>query len=123
MVDGSLLGFIAEIDLIAILGNAMDNAIEACRLISSGQARYIHVRTRQTPGFLLLQVVNSCTGQSRMKDGRFLTLKKDAESHGFGLSSIQYAVEKYHGEMACRMEEAEFSLSLIFPLDECACSG
>lgn len=118
MLDGALLSFIAELDLVTILGNAMDNAIEACRRMPPGAARYIQVRTRETPGFILLHVINSCTGQARMEGSRFLTLKEDAENHGFGLSSIRHAAESYRGEMACRMEDGEFSLSLIFPREE-----
>ena len=118
MLDGALLSFIAELDLVTILGNAMDNAIEACRRMPQGAARYIQVRTREMPGFILLHVVNSCTGQARMEGSRFLTIKEDAENHGFGLSSIRHTAESYHGEMACRMEDGEFSLSLIFPRGE-----
>ena len=118
MLDGALLSFIAELDLVTILGNAMDNAIEACRQMPPGAARYIQVRTRETPGFILLHVINSCTGQARMEGSRFLTIKEDAENHGFGLSSIRHTAESYHGEMACRMEDGEFSLSLIFPREK-----
>ena len=118
MLDGALLSFIAELDLVTILGNALDNAIEACRLMPPGAARYIHVRTRETPGFILLHVTNSCTGHARMDGSRFLTLKEDTENHGFGLTSIRCAAEQYQGEMACKMEDGEFSLSLIFPRGE-----
>lgn len=118
MLDGALLSFIAELDLVTILGNALDNAIEACRLMPPGAARYIHVRTRETPGFILLHVTNSCTGHARMDGSRFLTLKEDAENHGFGLTSIRCAAEQYQGEMACKMEDGEFSLSVIFPRGE-----
>ena len=55
------------------------------------------------------------SGGARMESGRFLTIKADAENHGFGLDSIRRTVESYRGEMACRMEEGEFSLSMIFP--------
>lgn len=118
MLDGALLSFIGELDLVTILGNAMDNAIEACRLLPPQRPRYVQVRTRETTGFILLHVINSCTGEARMEGNRFLTLKEDAENHGFGLSSIRRAAAAYQGEMACRMQEGEFSLSLIFPREE-----
>lgn len=118
MLDGALLSFIAELDLVTILGNAMDNAIEACRRMPQGAPRYIQVRTREMPGFILLHVINSCTGQARMEGSRFLTLKEDTENHGFGLSSIRHTAESYRGGMACRMEDGEFSLSLIFPREK-----
>ena len=115
MVDGALLSFIRELDLVTILGNAMDNAIEACRRLSPSQPRYVQIRTREMPAFVLLHVVNSCTGEARMEDDRFLTIKEDTESHGFGLSSIRRTVETYGGETACQMQDGEFLLSLIFP--------
>lgn len=115
MVDGALLAFIGQLDLVSLVGNAMDNAIEACCALPPEAARYIQVRTHERPGFVLLHFLNSCTGEARCEEGRFLTLKPDAENHGFGLSSICLAAQRYGGEMSCRMEDGEFSLTLVFP--------
>lgn len=117
MTDGAALSFIRPLDLVTILGNALDNAIEACRAMPAGAARYIQVRTAQRQGFLLLQVRNSCTGEARMENERFVTTKEDPENHGFGLKNIRRAVHSYGGEMTCAMENQEFTLTLLFPHD------
>ena len=41
------------------------------------------VGTREMPGFILLHVMNSGKEQARMEGNRFLTIKEDAENHGF----------------------------------------
>ena len=116
MADGAALAFIKPLDLVAMLGNAMDNAIEACMHLPKDSARYIQVRTARRQGFILLLVRNSCKGGSSVQDGHFVTTKEDSENHGYGLSSIRRAVQGYGGEMTCRMEDGEFSLTLLFPV-------
>ena len=116
MADGAALAFIKPLDLVAMLGNAMDNAIEACRCLPQQSARYIQLRTARRQGFLLLHVRNSCTGEVNMQGDHFMTTKEDREHHGYGLPSIRRAVQSYGGEMTCRMEDSEFSLTLLFPV-------
>lgn len=118
MADGAALAFIKPLDLVTMLGNAMDNAIEACRRMPGGSTRYIQVRTARRQGFLLLSVRNSCTGEANLQGGRFMTTKADSENHGFGLLSIRRCAEGYGGEMTCRMQDGEFALTLLFPCEE-----
>lgn len=118
MADGAAFSFIRPLDLVAILGNAMDNAIEACVRLPEDSARYIQVRTARRQGFLLLLVRNSCIGEASVQDGRFATTKEDSENHGYGLMSIRRAVQSYGGEMTCRMADGEFTLTLLFPVQE-----
>jgi len=116
MADGAALSFIKPLDLVAMLGNAMDNAIEACCCLPQQSARYIQLRTARRQGFLLLHVRNSCTGEVSMQGDHFMTTKEDREHHGYGLMSIRRAVQSYGGEMTCRIEDGEFSLTLLFPV-------
>ena len=114
MVDGELLSFIDQLDLVTILGNAMDNAIEACQHVPP-QDRLIQVRTADAKGFAVLHIHNSCEEGISVHGDIPRTTKRDAENHGFGLSNIQRAIKNYGGEMHCEAQGGEFTLTLLFP--------
>ena len=115
IADGALLGFIQALDLVTIIGNAMDNAIEACLRVPPGQ-RFIQVRTVRQERFAVLSFSNSCDGQASAASDRLLTRKHDRENHGFGLANIRRAIQPYGGEMRWRLDGDEFSLTLLFQL-------
>lgn len=114
IVDGTMLSFINPLDLVTILGNAMDNAIEACERIQP-EARYIQVRSTQTEGFAMLRFYNSHDGRPVETNGPIQTQKQDRENHGFGLPNIQRVAAQYGGEVNWRVESDEFVLTLLFP--------
>lgn len=115
MVDGESLSFIDQLDLVTILGNAMDNAVEACMNVRDASRRAIQVRTSTAPGFVVLHIHNSCN-ESLLVQGKLpTTSKRDAENHGYGLRNIRRTVEKYHGEMHCEAKQGEFELTLLLP--------
>ena len=114
MVDGALLSFIDQMDLVTILGNAMDNAIEACGRIPPDR-RSIQVRTAASRGFTVLHMHNSCDAQITVHGDIPGTTKQDADNHGFGLGNIRRAAEAYHGEVRCEAQDGEFTLTILFP--------
>ena len=114
-VDGRLLDFIQPIDLCVILGNAMDNAIEACSALPDPDSRALSVRCQKRGGFVVLNFRNACLQQPLPEDALPKTTKDDPENHGFGLASIRSATEKYGGQMSLRSENGEFVLTLLFP--------
>lgn len=114
MVDGNALSFIDQLDLVTILGNAMDNAIEACREVEKAR-RSIQVRTAGAHGFVVLHIHNSCARRLAVHGALPGTTKSDTENHGYGLGNIRRTVEKYQGEMRCEAQNGEFELTLLFP--------
>lgn len=100
-------------DLCVILGNALDNAIEA----NEGkniENSYINLMMRYGEGNLIIIIENSFDGRcERKKDGMLITTKKDKRYHGIGLSSIQNAILKYNGQMNVETEDKKFKLSII----------
>jgi hypothetical protein len=116
-VNGALLDFISPLDLCILVGNAMDNAIEACLKLPDTKARSISVKSAQRSGFVLFCVRNSFNGNLREQDGRLFTTKStDVESHGFGLENMRRVVVSYDGEMSTQRQGTEFVLTLLFPL-------
>lgn len=115
IADGGLFSFIAPMELVTIVGNAMDNAIEACLRMPEGE-RFIQVRTARQKCFAILSFSNSCDGQIHAVAGRLTTRKLDRENHGFGLANIRRAAQSYGGEVNWHVDADEFVLTLLFPL-------
>lgn len=89
-----------DIDICIILSNALDNAIHACKNMSSGAEKYIHVSGRIQGDFLMMEIGNSFQGKEMFKKGT-------------GLSNIKTAVEKYHGAMSIKTHGTEVVLNVL----------
>lgn len=115
VADGKLLDFMNAMDLSALFGNALDNAIESVSKISDPEKRLIHVSVVRQKNFLRIRVENCYEGDIRFRQGVPVTTK-DANYHGFGLKSMQQTVEKYNGSMTVHAKEGWFELRILFPL-------
>ena len=116
VADGSQLGFVDTIDLYAILGNAMDNAIEAVEKFEEKEKRQIDVMIYRQHNFLVMNIINPIPEQLIYEDGIPVTNKKDKLSHGFGLRSIRQILRKYEGFLNISEEDGCFSLKMLIPI-------
>ena len=116
VADGSQLGFVDTIDLYAILGNAMDNAIEAVEKFEEKEKRQIDVMIYRQHNFLVMNIINPIPEQLIYEEGIPLTNKKDKLSHGFGLRSIRQMLRKYEGFLNISEEDGCFSLKMLIPI-------
>lgn len=102
---------IAPIDLCIILGNALDNAIEANTLIEDKTRRNIRLKAHGNETFTVISVSNPTDAEPKKNSsGLFDTSKADGDAHGFGLKSIESTVNKYNGEMLLKCEDGVFTL-------------
>lgn len=114
--DGSSLSFVEGLDLCVIMGNALDNAIEAVEQLPP-EEREIHLRLTGSHGMALFSVQNFHRGALRRDaQGHFRTSKTDAENHGYGLHGIAQVVEKYDGTVTVDATDREFTLSILLPV-------
>lgn len=117
-VDDVNLDFIRISDLYAILGNAIDNAIEYVEQFDEPKMRVINFRISHTKQFLSIQVNNPYLGPA-LPDGQLpKSSKPDDAYHGFGLKSIRYLAEKYHGGMEISTSDHMFTLQIVMPTGE-----
>lgn len=102
---------VADLDLCALLGNALDNAIEA-----AGQARdkKISLRCRTEKGLFMLRVENAVEGELRED---LSTTKADKSAHGFGLAGMREIAERYGGSLETRIGHGRFELVACIPLN------
>lgn len=106
----------AGADLCIILGNLIDNAMEAVNGFLPGQ-RYIDVSVTQIKDSLSIMVKNPYKGKLLLNgNGQIITSKQNRRNHGIGLDSVQRTVDKYKGELLIEHEDGIFSVSiLLFP--------
>lgn len=116
VADGEGLSFIHTVDLFAILGNAIDNAIEAVSCICQEEMRCIDVLIYRRKGLLVINVVNPLQEQLVYEDDLPVTTKADKGFHGFGLRSIKYMAKKYDGVLRIQEEAGCFSLMVLLPI-------
>ena len=105
-------------DMGVILGNAVDNAIEACRKLKAKEPEadaFIRISSLQKGNLLILKVENSFDGQLvRGRQEEFpVTDKADRENHGLGLVNIRSTAEKYQGTMDYKVKDRVFILSVM----------
>lgn len=105
-------------DLCIILGNALDNAIEACEkqeADAGGRGRFIRLYSGCRQGMLLLTVENSFNGELKLLQGNLFpaTTKPDGEAHGIGLHNIRAAAERYRGGVSWEADENRFTLTVL----------
>ena len=94
---------IQSVDLVVILGNLLDNALEAIRN-AEDRFRFINLTIRRINDMLIIKVENGCSAAPASTNGSLQTSKADKALHGWGLQSVRTAAERYDGTI-----ETEYS--------------
>ncbi len=103
-------------DINVLLGNLLENAIEAAR---QTEEKYLRVDIILKRGILKIQIENTFMSENIVKEKRkeggtvFLTTKKAKEKHGIGLKSVRKIVEMYNGTMVVIPQNDIFCVKLI----------
>lgn len=103
-------------DLCVILGNLLDNAIEAVGNLAPN-CRYVDISISLIKGSISIMIQNPYKGNIRKNsNGQILTSKPDRKNHGIGLKSVRYAVDKYNGELLIDHDNEIFkATALLYP--------
>jgi sensor histidine kinase regulating citrate/malate metabolism len=106
---------ISEIDLCVIIGNLLDNAMEACLKQVNENDRFIRVYIDVLKKQLYISVTNSVGGEIKKNEKNYISTKNSA-SHGFGLMRVDRIAEKYEGYVNRQNEEGVFATEVMLPL-------
>ena len=115
IVDGGALSFMEDMDVSALFGNMLDNAIESAEKQQEKQKRLIWLYVTKEKQFVHIRTENYCDEKIRFKNGMPVTTKKDRRLHGYGMKSIKSTVEKYHGSVVAAQENNWFELKILLP--------
>lgn len=102
---------VAAVDLCALLGNALDNAIEAAE---QAKDKTVTVRCRTEKGLFMLRVENAYAGELPES---LATTKADKASHGFGLTGMREIAERLNGSLEAKAKGGRFELIACLPID------
>lgn len=106
---------IDPIDLTSLIGNLLDNAIEACERVEDASARAISLRIFNAKGQLGISIDNSTDGQVKTVDGRYLSTKKHGD-HSIGMRRIDSIVSKYNGFIERSIDGTTFKTKIGLPM-------
>lgn len=102
---------ISDLELSIVVGNLLDNAIEACRSVSGD--RFIRLFISMKGTMLYFSMLNSA-GEKRTKTAGLFASRKDG-IHGFGLRRAQAILEEHGGWVKYNSEEGAFTSEFLVP--------
>jgi len=102
---------IPRYDLCIILGNLLENALEACKKLESGGEVELTMKTNEQ--HLAIMVKNNFDGVVSEKNGELTSTKKDG---GFGLRSVKAIAERYNGHITIERTENVFTIYVMVNL-------
>jgi sensor histidine kinase regulating citrate/malate metabolism len=101
---------VSDMDLCVIFGNAIENAINACKGILNVNDRFLKIVCKTKQDKLFIQITNSYEGKVEFADDIPISTK---ENHGLGTKSIAAIAQKYGGVYSFTAEEGVFTTSII----------
>ena len=104
---------VTDIDLCVLIGNLIDNAVEACEKMEEGR-RFIRLYIGALKKQLYITVTNSTNERVRKLDEEYITTKRG--NHGHGLKRMNLIVEKYDGFINRKNEPGIFVTEIMLPL-------
>ncbi len=104
----------SDVELCAVMGNLLDNAVEACAGLPEGE-RFIRIYIGCLKNQFYLSVQNSA-GEIKKSGGAYISTKQDSHSHGYGIFRIDRVAKKYGGYVNRQNEEGVFATEIMMPL-------
>lgn len=98
-------------DLCVVLGNMLDNAVEASKKVRQAEDRYILIAIHSTASSLAIQIMNHVEQPLTHLNSE----KPNPEYHGIGLTNISRMCEKYGGHMSIENHHRTFNNMVVLP--------
>lgn len=111
-IAGDKVGELAltELEICTLLGNLLDNAVEAAQ---KAPEKWVDVEIWREKDLLFLNVGNSLAEPPKQNGRYFLTSKQDKMHHGIGLRNVDRVVRKYSGKLNFKVDEERFDAEVI----------
>lgn len=106
-----------HMELCRILANGMENACNELGALAQ-EKREMSVHMQYNRDRLLIRIRNRCRENLHVEQGKLPETDKKGQGHGYGLRSVQEAVERLSGDMACYTENGYFVLDAMIPCKE-----
>ncbi|MEM1485836.1 GHKL domain-containing protein [Oscillospiraceae bacterium PP1C4] len=108
-----------QLDMCILLGNLIDNSIEACMKVDENQ-RFIKIHIEYSGGNMFITVTNSYDGIFIYDENlNYTTTKANKLGHGLGLKNIQNVIERYNGGISISSTESLFTVDILLYQVKC----
>lgn len=106
---------INPLDLCVVLGNCLENAIEACEKLGDDNEKIIKIESHIVGALLVIKISNNYNGQIFKVGETIQSTKNDASqvTHGIGLISVRETVHQYNGNLDINYTQDEFEVDII----------
>lgn len=104
---------ISDLDLCVILGNLLDNAIEACMKVEEKE-RFIRIYISILKQQLYISITNSALQDLNFNERSYISEKRG--NHGHGMKRVKLTVDKYNGYLNLQNEPGVFVSEVMLPL-------
>lgn len=104
---------ISDVDLCVILGNLLDNAIEACEKIAA-EERFLRIYCAVIKNQLYISVQNSAKEELDFDERNYISKKRG--NHGLGMKRVQVLVDQYGGFLNLQNQPGIFAAEVLLPL-------
>lgn len=108
---------INTLDLVSLIGNLIDNVIEANNRIENIDERYFNINIKYIENNLIIKLENSFKEVKLDSNNNLKSLKRKNSKYGLGLKSIKNIVNKYNGNMKINIENNTFKTKIVLILD------
>ena len=105
----SNLKILDDFDLVTIVGNLMDNAVEAAEKSAD---KTITLETDYRNSYEILIITNSSDVPPAFWGESLVTSKKDKRVHGIGVKSVKKSLKNYSGGLDCEYDEPSKTFSV-----------
>ena len=106
---------ISDIELTALIGNILDNAIEACKEVKHNHGKaFIDFQIKRNRKMVIITTVNSSSGSYKTEGKKLLTTKRE-EGHGYGLRRIEQIVKGADGTYQLAPSSDRFKIEVFIP--------
>lgn len=104
---------ISDVDLCVMLGNLLDNAMEACELLEKDK-RFIRIYSDIVHSQFYFSILNSALEDPTFEQKNYISDKRG--EHGHGMKRVKLTVDKYEGYLNLKNEPGVFASEIMIPL-------
>lgn len=102
-----------RVDVTVVLGNLIDNALEACQTLKEAD-RWVSIQILYSHDTLSISIINP-SNPVQIQDGEIPTTKAEPLLHGFGLRNVRDILDKYKAEYTISYEDGRFVFLADWP--------
>lgn len=111
---GFKVEFVQEIDITSLLGNLLDNALEAAKKCKKGKI-WVYLYMQNDGEFVVFRIKNTYNGTIIQNGEQFMTTKEEKSFHGIGLRNVNRIVETYSGDIYRNFDGKIFETMIVLP--------